>query len=234
MRLVFLRPRNAENLGAVARAMKNFGLEDWVVVSPNPLLLETPNARKLAVHAEALVEQVRVVSTLEEAVSDCSWVVGTTMRQRPGVRRLLPRELAEQAAERSSAGAVALVFGDERNGLTNDDLDRCHAVSFIPAAAAQPSLNLAPAALLYCYEWRRAVSGPRPTGERPREATQAQLAALQAALKAGLEANGFFRGGERHALRDLLGPLERARLTEAEAKLWNTALRVLAKADSGT
>src|SRR5688500_17460088 len=92
-RLVLLRPRNADNLGAIARAMKNFGLSDWVVVSPNPQLLEAPGMNRLAVKSGELLETVRRVETLEEAVADCTWVVGTTMRQLEGRRRLFPEEV---------------------------------------------------------------------------------------------------------------------------------------------
>lgn len=93
-RLVFLRPRNADNLGAVARAMKNFGLSDWVVVNPNPILLGDSKAPRLAVKSGELLETVRRVDSLAEAVADCEWVVGTTMRHVDGVRRFTPRELA--------------------------------------------------------------------------------------------------------------------------------------------
>src|SRR5258705_12765881 len=86
-RIVLLRPRNADNLGAIARAMKNFALSDWVVVSPNPKLLEVPGMNRLAVHAGELLESVRRVDSLAEAVTDCPWVVGTTMRRIEGRRR---------------------------------------------------------------------------------------------------------------------------------------------------
>jgi tRNA C32,U32 (ribose-2'-O)-methylase TrmJ len=114
-RLVLLRPRNADNLGAIARAMKNFGLSDWVVVSPNPKLLEAPGLNRLAVKSADLVDAVRRVDTLHEAIADCTWVVGTTMRLIEGQRRLTPRELTAEAIERDDA-QWALVFGDERNG----------------------------------------------------------------------------------------------------------------------
>src|SRR3954466_9916091 len=105
-RIVLLRPRNADNLGAIARAMKNFGLSDWVVVSPNPKLLEVPGLNRLAVHAGELLESVRRVASLAEAVADCSWVVGTTMRRIEGRKRLAPDEVGARAGHES----LALVF----------------------------------------------------------------------------------------------------------------------------
>jgi TrmH family RNA methyltransferase len=167
-RLVLLRPRNADNLGAIARAMKNFGLSDWTVVSPNPQLLEVPGLNRLAVKAGDLLESVRRVDTLAEAIADCTWVVGTTMRLIEGRKRLTPRELAETASQRADE-TWALVFGDERNGLVNEDVEQCHALSFIPSSDEQPSLNLAQAVVVYGYELAMARRGtvPAPVPRSP-------------------------------------------------------------------
>ena len=226
LRLVLLRPRNADNLAAVARAMRNFGLFDWCVVGPNPLLLE-PGARKLAVHAERLLEQVRVVDSLADAVSDCEWVVGTTMRTLEGRRRLTARAFAEAGADRP--GKVALVFGDERSGLGNEDLRQCHDVSFIPTGDEQPSLNLAQAVVVYAYEWFT----QHPPGNAPaslaRPATDADLRALEAALREALEAACFLTGQGQRAVRTLMGGLQRARLSAKEARLWTGAMKVVSR-----
>src|SRR5687767_12486920 len=76
LRVVLVRPRNPDNVGAVARALKNFGVRDWVLVAPG--VPELSDARKMAVHAEDLLERVRIAGTLGEAVSDCAWIVGTS------------------------------------------------------------------------------------------------------------------------------------------------------------
>lgn len=228
-RLVLLRPRNADNLGAIARAMKNFGITDWVVVSPNPQLLEAPGLHRLAVKSGDLLESVRRVETLEEAIADCTWVVGTTMRQIDGQRRLTPRELAETAVARNE-GTWALVFGDERSGMSNDDLAQCHALSFIPSREEQPSLNLAQAVMVYAYELAMA---PRATLQTPAPtlSDDAQLRQVRTSLELGLSAAGFLRHetDARHAVDDLMGSLTRARLTKKEAALWISAFRVIAK-----
>jgi TrmH family RNA methyltransferase len=234
LKLVFLRPRNPENLGAIARAMKNFGAVSWALVDPNPLLREPEGwggeaARKRAVNASELLDQVELCPSLEAAVSDCTWVVGTSMRRVEGKRALLPRAVAEEAVQRGERWA--LVFGDERNGLTNEDLLRCHDLSSIPTDEGQPSLNLSQAALLYCYEAHLAElhARPRPSPPRATAATEGELATTAGRLEVALEAAGFFRGGKRHALVDLMAPLRRARLTRVESRLWNAALSVLAK-----
>src|SRR5512138_469075 len=154
VRLVLLRPRMPENLGAVARVMRNFGLEDWAIAA-----LGTHDfgaARRVAVHAEDLLDRPRVVATLDAAVADCAWVVATSSRRVRGKRRLAPDEVAREALARAAEGTTAIVFGDERSGLTNEEVDRCHDLSSIPSAAAQPSLNLAQAVLVYAWELRRA------------------------------------------------------------------------------
>jgi tRNA/rRNA methyltransferase len=225
VRIVLLRPRNPENLGAVARALKNFGLSDWAIAA-----LGTHDfgaARRVAVHAEDLLDRPHLVATLDEAVADCSWVVGTTSRRVRGRRPLAPEEVAREAVARARRGRTAIVFGDERGGLTRDEVLRCHDLSSIPVADAQPSLNLAQAVVVYAYEIRRAALGasPRRAGPAASGATDAELARIEAALRDALRAAGFLAGPERHAVRDLVASLRRGHLSQREARLWEAALR---------
>ncbi len=224
VRLVLLRPRNPENLGAVARAMKNFGAADWAVVDPRTL--DFHSARRVAVHAEELLDRPRVVASLDEAVADCAWVVGTSTRRLSGKRQLAPEAVAREACSRASFGPTALVFGDERSGMTNEELLRCHDLSSIPTDAAQPSMNLAQAAVVYCYELSRAARVEAPPAETP-GALDAELTALLEALRAALTAGGFLVDEGRSALAELGGTLWRAALSRREARLWTTALRSL-------
>lgn len=228
-RLVLLRPRNADNLGAIARAMKNFGLTDWVVVSPNPKLLDVPGMNRLAVKAGELLESVRLVETMEEAVRDCSWVVGTTMRLIEGRQRLTPHQLGAAAAARNDE-TWAIVFGDERSGLLNEDIAQCHDVSFIPSSEAQPSLNLAQAVMVYAYEWAMARRG-EVVVPAPVLADDAMLRQVKESTRLGMTAGGFLheKTDERHAVEDLVAPLIRSKLTKKEAALWIAAMRKLAK-----
>jgi tRNA/rRNA methyltransferase len=231
-RIVLLRPRNPENLGAAARAMKNFGLAEWAIVA-----LATHDfgpARRVAVHSEELLDRPRLCATLEEAVGDCAWVVGTSSRRVRGRPRLSPAEVAREVIARAPA-RTALVFGDERSGLTNEEVQRCHDLSAIPADAAQPSLNLAQAVLVYCYALRdaalaQAIRPPRP---RAPPATDRELSTVEEALRELLRAGGFLAGPERHAVRDLADTLRRARLTQREARLWLAALKKVARQMSG-
>jgi TrmH family RNA methyltransferase len=231
LRLVLLRPRNPENLGAVARVMKNFGLDDWAVAALGTH--DFAAARRVAVHAEDLLDRPRVVATLDEAVADCTWVVGTSSRRVRGKRALSPADVAREAVERGRApgGRTALVFGDERSGLSNAELDRCHDLSAIPASEAQPSLNLAQAVAVYAWELREAALAAASTPARSAApgATAAGLSRVEEALRAALRASRFLAGPERHAVRDLQATLRRARLSRREARLWLSALVALGR-----
>jgi len=232
VRLVLLRPRNPENLGAAARAMKNFGLSEWAIVSLGTH--DFASARRVAVHAEELLDRPRLCATLDEAVADCAWVVGTSSRRVRGRRRLSPAEVAREAVARAPA-RTAIVFGDERSGLANDDVLGCHDLSAIPSEAAQPSLNLAQAVLVYCYALRDASLAAHPPPVRPRAAaaTDAELTRVEEALRDLLRAGGFLAGPERHAVRDLADTLRRGRLTRREARLWLAALRRVGRSLAG-
>lgn len=229
VRLVLLRPRNPENLGAAARAMKNFGLDDWAIAALGTH--DFAAMRRVAVHAEDLLDRPRLCETLDEAVADCAWVVGTSSRAVRGKRRLSPAEVAREALARAREGRTAIVFGDERSGLTNEEVHRCHDLSSIPTAAAQPSLNLAQAVLVYAYELRRAEldAAPPPSRGAGTGATDAELGAVEEALRAALRSSGFLAGPERHAVRDLAAALRRARLSRREARLWLAALRTVGR-----
>jgi tRNA/rRNA methyltransferase len=228
VRVVLLRPRNPENLGAAARAMKNFGLSDWAIAALGTH--DFAAARRVAVHAEDLLDRPRLVATLDEAVADCAWVVGTSSRSVRGKRRLAPEAVAREALARAAEGRTAIVFGDERSGLTNEEVHRCHDLSAIPTADAQPSVNLAQAVLLYAYELRRAaLATAPPRGGSAQGATDAELGQVEDALREALRSGGFLAGPERHAVRDLSAALRRARLSRREARLWLAALKTLGR-----
>ncbi|HEY1417084.1 MAG TPA: RNA methyltransferase [Myxococcaceae bacterium] len=223
IRFVLVHPRTPENLGAAARALKNFGQKDWTWVRP-PWNPDDPRARTLAVGAEDVLASARLASTLEEAVADCSWVVGTSGRARLRPAPLDPDTFAAVAARRP--GRIALVFGDERTGLGRDELARCHALTRIPADAAQPSLNLAQAICVYAYALARS---PEPTiREISRPGTDADLRRLAQVLEDVLRASRFVRPG-RAGVAPLVAPWRRSGLTRTELRLWESAIRTLAR-----
>ncbi|MGC4113286.1 MAG: TrmH family RNA methyltransferase [Myxococcales bacterium] len=243
VRIVLVRPAEPMNVGGVARAMKNCELDDLVLVEPRTD--DWVTARRIAVHAEELLAQPQVVGSIAEAVADCVWVVGTSSREIPGRERIAPRQVGERCAQ--VEGRVALVFGGEESGLSNDDLVRCHALSCIPGGREQPSYNLAQAVLVYAYEClvaRTSSAPPPPTDARTspqpppasgggaRGVPERELQLIEDATRQLLVASGFADPDRpRHGVLDLLQPLRRAGMTADEAKLWHAALRtVLRKA----
>lgn len=220
--VVLLRPAEPMNLGAVARAMKNFGLARWTLVDPKTTDLVT--ARRVAVHAEELLDALPTAPSLASAVASARWVVGTTSRGIEGRPALSPREVARQALE--VEGEVALVFGGEESGLSNADLLQCHALSSIPAAPEQPSLNLGQAVLVYAYELFHAAAAAPTAPAKQERADDGALQQAERAIRGLLEASGFpdpDRPG--HGVRELASGLRRAGLTPSEARLWVAALR---------
>ena len=226
-RLVFVHPRNADNLVSVARAMKTFAITDWVAVSTVAHL----EGMKAVLHNHrgpgetGDLGSLRRVDTLAEAIADCSWVVGTTMRVLEGRPRLTPRELAQ--SERPDT-TWALVFGAECNGLQNEHVDQCHAVSFIPSSDEQPSLNLSQAVVVYAHElWtERRTDAPSAVAL----ADDAMLRELRSSIVTGLVAQGLLRGesASRDDVDALMSSLMRGCLTPAEASQWRAAWRARA------
>ncbi len=154
-RIVLVEPHYGGNIGSVARLMQNFGFRDLVLVSPlaNPLGDE---AMRWSVHAKHVLESARVVKTLEEAIKDCAVVAATTAKPGPKmVRRtpLTPREFAEKYAEYwSSDECVALVFGREPSGLTNEELELADIAVTIPTSKDYPAMNLSHSVAVILYE----------------------------------------------------------------------------------
>jgi TrmH family RNA methyltransferase len=223
VRFVLLHPRTPENLGASARALKNFGQAEWTWVRP-PWNPDEARARTLDVGAEDMLASARLASSFEEAVADCSWVVGTSGRAGLRPAPLDPDAFAAEAARRP--GRVALVFGDERTGLSRAELARCHALTRIPTDARQPSLNLAQAICIYAYALSR---GPaRHTTHAPSPGTDADLRRLEAVLDDVLRTVHFVRPG-RAGVGPLVAPWRRSRMTRAEVRLWESAIRTLAR-----
>jgi tRNA/rRNA methyltransferase len=149
--IILVRPRYPENIGSVARAMKNMGLNRLIVVEGcSPL---HGNAYKLASGAERVLERAEEFITLREAISDMGCVVGMTSRT--GKERsplLVPKALAKRLVSISLKNSIGLVFGSEREGLTNEELSLCHLYVRLPSSESFPSLNLSQAVMLICYE----------------------------------------------------------------------------------
>jgi tRNA/rRNA methyltransferase len=149
--IVLVRPKFHANVGSVARAMKNMGFHRLVIVQGcSPLHMD---AYKLASGAEEILERAEEFFTLSEAIAEMGCVVGTTSRDRKEkISLLTPKALAKRLVTISERNPVGLVFGPEREGLTNEELSLCHFRVTIPSSESFPSLNLAQAVMVLCYE----------------------------------------------------------------------------------
>jgi TrmH family RNA methyltransferase len=203
--------------------MMNFGLGQLRLVEPDDF--DTWRIGGIAHRSQPLTEAATVHVTLDEALADAVFVVGTTARARTAGRAYVrPREAAEQIARRVQEGTVAIVLGREDRGLTNDDLDRCHAVAIIPTHPDYSSLNLAQACLVLAYETFLAVGPadePLPKGRRAtRPPTQEELEETFAAIEAGLHEIDFYKARQPEAvMRTLRTIVTRAEPDLREAKL---------------
>jgi TrmH family RNA methyltransferase len=155
IRIVLVAPSHPGNIGAVARAMKNMGLSQLVLVRPRHF--PDPEATARASGADDLLARARCVATLGEALEGCGFVTATTSRDRDQYFRVIDvREAALRIVAEAQRSPAAVVFGAERTGLTNEELETAHALIRIPASAVYPSLNLAMAVQLVAYEIFRA------------------------------------------------------------------------------
>jgi len=151
IRIVLVEPSHPGNIGGTARAMKNMGINQLVLVAPKRFPSEEALAR--ASGAGDVLQNARVVDSLEEALEGSTYICGTTTRDRSiGWPTMDPRQFAQLVVDQHSTSSIAIVFGRESGGLTNAELDRCHVRVAIPADSDYPSLNLVTAVQVVCYE----------------------------------------------------------------------------------
>lgn len=248
LRLVLHRPQSAENVGAVARVMKNFALARLAVVAP-PAWSGPPRsggpgtaredvlarARRTARKASDLLEAAEFHPDLRSALGAATWVCGTTSRAVEGRPRLDPRALAGEVVRRAGAGEVAVVFGEERRGLSDAELSLCQAVCTIPTSAAYDSMNLAQAVAIVAYEIAvAAAGGPGAAAPVADPARHATLEALWDRTRSLLSATGFLNPQNPELiLAELRRVIERAEPTQREAELLAAALRSLERIVAG-
>jgi tRNA/rRNA methyltransferase/tRNA (cytidine32/uridine32-2'-O)-methyltransferase len=204
------------NAGAVCRAMKNMGLSELRLAAPQ--LLDTEKVRVLAVHAADIWEKACKFTNLEESIKDCSIVVGTTRRRGHNRKSVSmePRALASWLAGRP--GPAAIVFGNERTGLEEPELELCNFASHIPVSGEQPSLNLSHAVQVYAYELFLALGDNQPVKGQWQAMNQEEISALVGSITDTLETIGFYRNPVKEEqsrfLRDVIA---RAGLADREA-----------------
>lgn len=156
--IVMVGTRFPENIGSVARGMKNMGLNELILIDPTPY--KRLEAYALAHKSKDIIDKALLYDNLKEALGSFKFVVGTTQRIRGRHYPLYtPREIAKEVKRIGTNKKIALVFGRESKGLSNEELRCCNMVSTIPTAAKQPAVNVAQAVMIYCYELYLQIQG---------------------------------------------------------------------------
>ncbi len=222
IRIVLVETSHSGNIGATARAMKNMGFFELVLVAPKQFPHADATAR--AAGADDILARARVVDSLDDAVSDCHLVIGASVRKRAIQWPLwTPRECAYQLAQQPRSHKVAIVFGRERSGLSNEEMDLCQMGLHIPCNPEYSSLNVAAAVQIVVYELRLAGLEKSSETVLPDEdlANHAQLESFYQHLKQTLYDIGFLHSSKQapSILRRLRRLFARSRLEKREVDI---------------
>lgn len=227
---MLVEPSHPGNIGGAARAMKTMGQQELFLVKPKRF--PDPQADWRAAGALDVLDAATVVDSVDEAIADCHWVVGTSTRSRRIPWPIAaPDKIAEQLLAQPAENQAAILFGREDNGLSNEELQRCHSHLQIPAAPEYSSLNLAMAVQVVCYELYQTGldADPVPPWDR-RMATSAELEAMLEHFNAVLETKGFLDpqnpGQTMTRLRRLFA---RTQLDETEVQILRGVLKHLGR-----
>ena len=231
-RFVLVGTSHAGNVGAAARAMKVMGFSDLVLVQPRFAdVLGHDEALAMASGATDVLAGARVVPTLAEALDGITWACATAMTPRDfGPPTFAPR--GHFASLAASEHRVAIVFGPERTGMSNDDVYRCHACLSIPTHPDYGSLNLAQAVQLLAYDWREAIGGHavQPRTAAPRRADDTAVQGLLDHWQLTLVDIGFLDPAvPRKLMPRLRQLLNRAQLTDEEVHILRGVARAVDK-----
>jgi TrmH family RNA methyltransferase len=223
--IVLVRTRNPLNIGAVARAMQNFGVHELRLVAPYEASFREARS---AVGAETVMSQAREFASVAEAVADCRLVIGATAARRRELDQ--PLVALEQAAAPVRAsltqGRVALLFGSEKHGLRREDLEHCHWLVRITTEDVQPSMNLGQAVAVCLWELARDTAAPAMQSEAP--AASGELERLGALLMELLEAGGYTHPETAASTEsEVRRMLRRLQITGADAHLIMGMMRKL-------
>lgn len=218
--MILVRPRNPLNIGAAARAMSNFGVSRLRLV--NPYKVAFREARS-AVGASAILKSAEEFRTVAEAVADCSQVIGTTAVRNRVLQHPL-RQLGDDSAAtvrgHLQAGRVALLFGSEKIGLTNDDFTHCHWLLTIPTDEEHISMNLGQAVAVCLYELARG-SATDTLPEKIEPAKSGEIEQITAGLYESLDRSGYVKpGNDAVAEKKVRRLMMRLNFQELDAKVF--------------
>ena len=235
IRVVLVEPTHPGNIGAVARAMGNMGVNQLVLV--NPAEFPSPVASARASGADWILENSKICSSLDEALADCTLVFGTTARKRSiEWPSLDPWAAMMSARERIQDTPVAIVFGRESSGLKNEEMDRCHHLVRIPVNEEFSSLNLGSAVTVMLYELRKTMivaekvtqqqsvldsDSSQAAVKKPQQefASTGDMRGFYAHMEEVLTKIEFFDGRSTKLMRKLIRLFNRAQLSQEEVNI---------------
>lgn len=221
--------RSPDNLGAVARLMANFGYHQLLLSEPRTYTFQA--AEKLGVGADPVLARMRVTLDLRSALGEAVCAFATTSRREVmGRCALSPEDAAVRLAQESARGRVALVFGGEKRGLSDDEISLCQEIVRIPTESFQPSINLAQSAAILLYLLSR--TGVAELPHQPSGAQLRLVESLEQAMRDALLQSGFLNPQAPDAiLRELERSLLRGRLSQREAEMWIAAFQHLRRSN---
>lgn len=225
LRVVLVAARNPLNIGAVARAMSNFGFRHLRVVNPYEVAFREARS---AVGAAALLRSAKECKSVAQAVADCALVVGTTAVRHRELQHPLRRlqDGARLIRQRLGSSRVAVLFGSEKVGLSNEDLSHCHWLMNIPTRKEQISMNLGQAAAVCLYELVRDVKAPRQVAKKEELATTDQVERITTVLFEMLHASGYVNPSAAASAEGKARRLvRRLNLPARDAEVWLGMLR---------
>lgn len=186
--VILVEPAEGGNVGSCARALKNMGFSSFNMVDPR--YEDRKTARKMAVHAQDVLESAQVFASIEEATKDAHWVVATSVRSRTHPERkppMGPDEFIARLRELPQGSKAALLFGPERTGLTNNQLGKCQDILTVPTAEEFSSMNLAQAVMVIAWEIRKADLEPLVEPSRNQTVTAGEIEGLIAHMRCTLD-----------------------------------------------
>jgi len=220
VKLILVEPQLGENIGAVARVMSNFGFTSLRIVSPRDGW-PSEKAIAMAAHGAFVVEEASLYEDFHTAIADLNYVVATTVQDRYMEKPVLsPKKLS------SLIGKVGLVLGRERSGLTNEEISYCDAIITIPTSKINPSLNIAQAAAICCYE----LSKIKPSkSQLPKQALRGDLKLFLEFLEGELEKANFFKNPRIAPTmkRNIRNYFTRSQMTDQDLKTMWGIIRAL-------
>ena len=224
MRVVLVATRNPLNVGAAARAMSNFGFSRLRVVNPYGTAFREARS---AVGAAELLTHAEEHTNVAEAVADCALVVGTTTARHRELQHPLRRleTGARVIRKQLGSGCVAVLFGSEKRGLSNEDLSHCHWLLHIPSREEHMSMNLGQAVAVCLYELVRDTKA-EPEKEKSQLAAAGEVERITVALLDALRASGYLNPGSAAAAEEKVRRLvRRLNLRAGDAEVWLGMLR---------